>query len=349
MTRSEARAREASVSPDAPLSEKKVGSGDVAVRIAEQFGLLFVLVLEVIVFAILEPNTFATIANFQIIATSVSVLAVAAAALMLPLIGGRFDVSVGSNLALCSIAVSTLMSRFHLNVGLAIVIAALIGAALGAVNGTIVAYFGVNSIIATIGTSTVMGGIVEGYTGGTPIDNGLSPALTNLSAQYVFGVPALFLIAVAVCLLVWVLTSQTPYGRSLFATGSNLRSAQLNGLPVRHIVLLSFTFAGLLSGFAGVMEVAAQGSGDPTAGGLPFILPALAAVFLGATTLRPGRYNIAGTLLGLIFISTTISGLVLTGLQPWVTDVFNGSAVVIAIAFSAQLRRRRTGTMDLGT
>lgn len=315
---------------------------------AEQFGLPLVLLLEIVFFSIKEPTTFATVANFQIVATSASVLAVAAAALMVPLVGGRFDVSVGSNLALCSIAVASLMSKYHLPLIAAVLSAVAIGTVIGAINGTVVAYLGVNSIIATIGTSTVMGGIVEGYTGGVSINTGLSRTLTNLSANYVLDIPVLFIITIVICAFVWFLMTQTPYGRSLFATGSNLSAARLNGLPVRRIVLLSFVVAGLLAGLAGVMEVAAQGAGDPASGGLTFILPALAAVFLGATTLQPGRYNMPGTLLSLIFITTTISGLVLSGLSPWVTDVFNGCALVIAIAFSAQLRRRRTGSADVG-
>ena len=78
------------------------------------------------------------------------------------------------------------------------------------------------------------------------------------------------------------------------------------------------------------------------------MLPALAAVFLGATTFTPGKYNIPGTVLGLIFIATAVSGLALMGVQPWVTDVFNGGAVVVAVGLSALFKRRRTGTAALG-
>lgn len=329
--------------------ERSRRPGFSALQIGERFGLLFILLAEIAVFAVTEPSTFPTLANFQIIATSVSVLGVAALALMLPLIAGRFDVSVGANLGVCAIVVATMMSRFHLPLAVAVLVAVAVGAGIGLVNGVIVAYFGVNSIIATIGSSTVMAGLVQAYTGGIPISTGLSSTLTDLSNKDAFNIPDMFLILVGVALVCWYLHSQTPYGRHLFATGSNLSAAKLNGLPVRGIVLLSFIGAGALAGVAGVMQVAAQGSGDPSAGGLQFIMPALAAVFLGATTLQPGRYNVAGSILSLIFLSTTISGLVLSGVHPWVTDVFNGSAVIIAIAVSAQVRRRRTGTLEMGT
>jgi ribose transport system permease protein len=114
-------------------------------------------------------------------------------------------------------------------------------------------------------------------------------------------------------------------------------------------VLLSFVVSGVMGAFAGLMQVASSGSGDPSIGGIDFLVPALAGVFLGSTTWQPGRFNVPGTIIGLFFIGTTISGLELVGVAPWVTNVFNGVAVVTAIILSAQFRRRRTGTAEVGS
>jgi ribose transport system permease protein len=316
--------------------------------VGERYGLFVLLVLEILFFVLLEPDTFGTVENFRIVTTSISVLAVVAMSLMLPLLGGRFDVSTGAILGACSVTAASAMSDFGLPLGVAVCLALVLGCAIGAINGFVVAYLGVNSIIATIGTGTVLAGLVQAYTEGLPIQTGLSPWLVGLGNADVLGVPSLFLIAVVVCSATWYTITQTPFGRFLTATGSNLTAARLNGIPARRIVFQSFVVSGLLAGIGGIMQIAAQGSGDPLIGGIPFILPALAAVFLGATTLRPGRYNVGGTVLALVFIATTISGLILVGLKPWVTDVFNGGAVVVAIAISAQVRRRRTGTLDVG-
>jgi ribose transport system permease protein len=240
------------------------------------------------------------------------------------------------------------MSKYDVPLALVFVACALIGALLGLVNGVIVAYLGVNSIIATLGTGTIMAGLVQAYTGGVPITDGISSWLTDLNTKTVLGVPVLFLVMLAIAAAVWFLLRQTPYGRRLVATGSNLAAARLTGIDVRRVITGSFVAAGFVAGIGGVLQVAAQGSGDPSVGGLAFLLPAIAAVFLGATTWQPGEYNVPGTLLGLFFISTTISGLVLAGVAPWVTDVFNGSAVVVAIVISAQLRRKRTGALEVG-
>jgi ribose transport system permease protein len=243
---------------------------------------------------------------------------------------------------------ASMMSKNDLPLGLAILIAVATGTAIGLFNGVLVAYLGINSIIATLGVSTVIAGLVQAYTQGIPVSSGLDPWLTGLSAQLVLGIPVLFIVMLVLAAIAWFVLTQTTYGRYLFSVGSNESAATLVGLPIRRILLLSFGIAGAFAGIAGVMQVAAQGNGNPQVGGLTFMLPALAAVFLGATTFKPGTYNIPGTIIGLLFIGTATSGLALVGAQPWVTDVFNGGAVVVAVGLSAYFRRRRTGTASLG-
>jgi ribose transport system permease protein len=325
------------------------GRGAGAAGPGERFGLLVIFAVVVMVFGLLNPATFLTLANAQNIVASQSVLAVVGLALMMPLVGGRFDVSVGGILAVCAVVCAMLMSSLHLPLPLAVVAAIALGTAVGLVNGAIVAFLGVNSIIATIGTGTVLGGLVQALTGGIPISTGLSPALTELSTVAIAGVPAVFVVAVVLAVAVWFVLTQTPFGRRLVATGSNPAAAHLVGVKTRRVVLTSFLCSGGLAGVAGVLQVAVQGSGDPGTGGLPFILPALAAVFLGATTWRPGTYNVPGMLIGLLFVGAMISGFVLLGVQPWVTDVLNGAVVVAAIIVSAQIRRRRTGALAIGS
>jgi ribose transport system permease protein len=337
--------------PETP-TETARPARSLSVVIAEQlerFGLAILFGIVIVVFSLLRPDTFATSANWEAIATSEAVLGIAAVALIVPLVGGRFDVSVGSNMGLCAVVCAGLMSKSGLPLALAIVIAIALGGFVGIVNGMIVAYLGVNSIIATLGVGTVLGGLDEAYTHGIAISSGLSPELTNLSAKSILGLPALFCIMIVVAAAVWFVLTQTPFGRQLTATGSNMRAARLTGLNVGRIVWVSFITSGLLAGIGGVMQVGATGSGDPTVGGIGFIVPALAAVFLGATTWKPGTYNVPGAILALFFLGATVSGLVLVGVEPWVTNVFNGGAVVIAIIISAQFRRRRTGSAEVGS
>lgn len=339
------------ISADLP-AEAKAGEGSGGVRVgalAERFGLPVLLVIMIVVFSIQMPDTFATTANWRAIAVSQSVLAVAAMALMLPLVTGRFDISVGANIGMSSIVTAAAMSDYDLPLIVAIVLALLVGLTIGLVNGGLVAYLGVNSIIATLGVGIILNGLVQAYTLGIPVSSRLSPALTGLSADLLLGIPVLFLIMLVIAAGTSVLLNHTTFGRYMVATGANEVAALLNGMPTRRILLGSFAVGGLLAGGAGVLQVAAQGNGNPQVGGIPFILPALAAVFLGATTLKPGTYNVGGTILGLFFLGVAVSGLAILGAQPWVTDVFNGAAVVVAVTLSAQFRRRRTGASELGT
>jgi ribose transport system permease protein len=319
------------------------------VAAAERYGLLILLIIMIVVFSIALPDTFATLANWRAIGVAESVLGVAAMALMIPLVSGRFDISVGANIGLTSIVVAAAMGNHHWDLLTAIFAALAVGLAIGLVNGTLVAYLGVNSIIATLGVSIILNGIVQAYTDGTPISSGLSPVLTGLSADLWIGVPALVIIVLIIGAATAFLLNHTTFGRYTVATGSNEVAARLNGMPVRAILLGSFLVSGLLGGAAGVLQVAAQGNGNPQVGDITFILPALAAVFLGATTLKPGTYNVGGSLLALLFIGVAQSGLAILGALPWVIDVFNGAAVVVAVTLSAQLRRRRTGASELGT
>lgn len=314
----------------------------------ERFGLVGLLIILVGVFALQLPGVFLTGANLRSIALSQSVLAVLAVALVFPLVGGRFDISVGANVGLCSIVTASMMSKTGLPLLPSIAIGILTGILIGALNGVLVAYLGINSIIATLGVSTIISGIVQAYTQGIPVSSNISPALTGLSNQLLLGIPVLFIVMLVLAAAAWFVLTQSTYGRYLFAVGSNADAALLVGLPIRRIIMMSFVWAGAFAGVAGVLQVAAQGNGNPQVGGITFMLPALAAVFLGATTFTPGKYNIPGTVLGLIFIATAVSGLALMGVQPWVTDVFNGGAVVIAVGLSALFKRRRTGTAVLG-
>lgn len=320
-----------------------------AADLVERFGLVVLFIGVIALFTALRPETFPTSANFRSVALSGSVLAVVAMALILPLVTGRFDISVGANVGMCSIAVAAAMSDFGMSMVLAMLVALVIGGIVGLINGLLVSYLGINSIITTLGTATVIGGLVQAYTGGIPISAGLSPTLTNLSTLLLVGLPVLFVIMLVIGAVVLVVLEHSTLGRYFAAVGSNEKAAGLTGLPTRRVVLASFVGAGLLAGVAGILQIASQGNGNPQVGGIGFMLPALAAVFLGATTIRPGTYNLIGALVGLFFVSTTISGLSLMGVEPWITDVFNGLAVIIAVGLSAIFRRRRTGVAVMGT
>lgn len=335
------------VQPEPPLRRTAITARRGA-DLGERLGLTVLFVILIVIFSIISPDTFFTFANARSIAVTEAVIAVLALAMLPPLICGRFDVSVGANMTISAIACAALMAYHAWPLAAAIVVAIAFGAFIGIVNGVMVAYFGVNSIIGTLGIATIIGGLVTAYTNGVPVSENLPAALTNLSAETVFGIPDLFILMLVISAAVWFVLTQTPFGRYLEAVGANLNAARLTGLPVARIVCLSFVLAGLISGVAGVLLVATEGSASPDTADITTIVPALAAAFLGWTTWRPGRYNVLGTLIALFFLGTLTSGLSLMGAASWVTDALNGAVVIIAVAVGVQVKRRRTGTIEIG-
>ncbi len=336
------------VDRDKRLGRGRANAAGKSTDFAERFGLPFLFVLMIVIFTILRPHTFATPENARSIAVTQSVIAVLALAMLPPLISGRFDVSVGANMTISAIACAALIAYHGWSLVPAIAVAILMGTFIGTFNGAMVAYFGVNSIIGTLGVATVIGGLVTAYTQGVPVSENLPATLTNLSTETVVGIPDLFIIMIAISIVVWFVMTQTPFGRHLEAVGANLDAARLSGLPVARIVFLSFVMAGVVSGIAGVLLVATEAAASPDTADITTIVPALAAAFLGWTTWRPGRYNVPGTVIALFFLGTLTSGLTLVGAQSWVTDAVNGTVVIVAVAIGVQVKRRRTGTVEVG-
>ncbi|HEY3737509.1 MAG TPA: ABC transporter permease [Jatrophihabitans sp.] len=289
------------------------------------------------------PNTFATVRNWQIIGSSQAVNLVIALALMIPLLSNNFDLSVGSTASLTSMLTAGFMARDGWNLGEAIVVVLVIGLLIGAVNGLLVTRFGLNGLIATLGSATVLDGLQSWYSHNLSISSGFSQHLVDFGTATLWGVPWLAVVALLIALAAGYVVTQTPFGRRLVAIGSSNQAARLVGVRVDRLVLTSYMTSGGLAAAAGVLLLAQQGSAIPGATGIGVLLPALAAVYLGASTWTPGQFNVIGTILGLILVAVIVSGLTLGGAATWVSGVSDGGALILAVGASAAFRRKRRG------
>ncbi|MGJ9423605.1 ABC transporter permease [Aeromicrobium sp. CF3.5] len=316
---------------------------DLAV-LAEKYALVAMFVVLCIVFSTLASTaeTFPTSANIKNVLGSESVIAIAALALILPLTCGQFDLSVGAIIGLSSIVSASAVATHGLPVIVAALLGILAGSIVGAFNGWLVAYRGVNTLIATLGTSTLLAGLISLYTDNQIISTGIPESLTNLGSGDLLGVPRPVYAVIVVSLVVYYLLRHTPYGRYLSSVGASQASARLVGLDVRRMISSSFVLSGALSGVAGVLLLARAGTANPQVGP-GFTLAALSAAFLGATAIRPGTFNVPGTLLGVLFVAISVNGLVLAGAADWVESTFNGAALLIAVTVAAAISRRRSG------
>lgn len=304
-----------------------------------RFGLLLVFVVVVVLFALLRPETYPTLTNFQSITSTQAVIALLALAAMMPLVVGQFDVSIGFQLGLSQTLCAGLVINDGWSVALAALAAVLACCVVGAVNGLLVTRLRLPSFIATLGVGTVVLGLTQLYSNDETISGPLPSWFTNLGRDYVAEIPLPFIYVLLAAAVLWIAFEFTAWGRECLATGGSPRAALLAGIRIDRLTFQCFVAAGLLSGLAGVLSVMILGASAPTVG-LGELLPAFAAAFLGATAIRPGRFNAIGTVLAVYLLAAGITGLQMLGAQFYVQQLFNGGALLVALTLSALAAQR---------
>lgn len=309
----------------------------------EPWALVLLTVLTAAFFAV-YPDTrelFLSRANLQILVSNQVVVAVVALAALVPLVTNEWDLSVGAIAGLSSVSVAMAMSNGW-GIPAAVLLGAAIGVGVGLLNAVIITRAGVNGVITTLGMSVIIDGLLNQMTGGLSVVTNIPVSVTDFGSGTLLGIPRTAFALAVVALLVYYLLQHTPTGRYLYALGSNPVGARLVGLRTKLLLGSTFVVAGVLAGLAGVLQVARSGGADPGVGAA-LTLPALAAAFLSAAAVRPGRYNVGGTLVAIFFLATINSGLSLAGAPPYVSSYVNGSALVIGVALAAFLGRKRAG------
>jgi ribose transport system permease protein len=305
----------------------------------ERFALVGAWIAVIVVFSALKPDTFFTASNFEAILGSQAVLVVLTCALLIPLTAGDYDLSITGVLSLSQMMIGILNTRHGMSVYLAIVLALLMGALVGLINGAFVVIFGIDSFIVTLGTGTFLGGVVL-WISNSETFAGISSQLTGpVVVDRLFGVPLAFYYGLALVVVLWYVLEYTALGRRLLFVGRGRSVARLSGLRVGRIRWGALVASGVVAAGAGVLYAGITGAADPVSGSA-FLLPAFAAAFLGATSIVPGRFNPWGSFIAVYFLVTGITGLTLFGIQSWVQDMFYGGALVLAVTFSQIARRR---------
>jgi ribose transport system permease protein len=303
---------------------------------------LVILTAAICIFFSLYPDTsesFPTSANLKAVLGNQAVIAIVALAALIPLILDEFDLSVGAIAGFSSIMTASFLSDGTPLLP-AMAIGVLIGLGIGAFNGLVVTRVAVAGVITTLGTSIILRGVVTGKTEGESIVQGIPVGFAQFASDDTFGLPNTFWVMAAVAVATYYLLEHTPLGRYFYSYGSNPVAARLVGIRTRYLLFLSFAFAGLLSGVAGVLQTARAGGASPSVGD-NFTLPALAAAFLSAAAIKPGKFNVGGSLVAIFFLAALNSGLNLAGAQAYVADIVNGTALIIGVAMAALLRREQ--------
>lgn len=312
-----------------------------AIRLLPVYGLPILTVLLIIGFSLALPDTFPTALNLRSILSDKSIVAMLSLAAMVPMMAGRIDLTVGFGIVMWHILAISLQINYHFPWPVAVVVVLACAAFTGLVNGLLVEVAQIDSFIATLGTGTILYALALWHTDGRQVMGVLPIGFLDVNGLSLAGVPMPAVYVILLSLALWVITERLPLGRHIYAIGANEKAAALNGIPVRANVVGVFVASGVIVGFTGVVLASKLRIGQANVG-LDYLLPALVGAFLGSTTIRPGRVNVWGTLVGVIILAVGISGIQQLGGAFFVEPLFNGTTLVISIALAGFAQRRRT-------
>jgi len=299
---------------------------------------LVTLVVLGVVIALLTPR-FLSPLNLSNVLVQAAVITVVAMGMTFVIIGGGFDLSVGSIVALSGCICAAVMMKAGIAAGVVAGVAA--GALVGLANGLVVAVLKVNPFITTLGTMVLVRGVVYLITGGhqVPIDSPLPQPFIDFGIERFLGVHYLVWVPiVALFALSWIL-ARTPYGRSVYATGGNREAAYFSGIRVDRVIASTYVWCGALAGLAGVMLASRLQSGQPTAGEF-YELTAIAAVVLGGAALHGGEGKLYKTVIGVFIMVILGNGLNLLNVDSYWQRVAIGAVIILAAA-ADRFRTRR--------
>lgn len=307
---------------------------------ASQIGISVAFVLLWATFVILAPRTFLNVPIYQSFAQTTPYFAIMAMTLTMVIVAGDMDLSFPSTMSLGMVGFVAAWQATG-NVVLGIVAALGVGALAGLFNGVMVTYIGIPSLVVTIGTQFLFRGLANVLVAGKQyplVDTLSSPAYEPMVGR-LFGVPMEFFWFVLVAGGTWVLLNRHRLGQNAYVIGDNAQAAALMGIPIRRTRIILFVLVGISAAFAGLLNSLQVVNYYPSMGD-GYLLPTLAAVFVGGTSVFGGRGSVWGTALGAFMIGGIQAGLVAIGLSDYYPGLVYGAVILISVSIHALLRRR---------
>lgn len=295
----------------------------------QDFGALIALLILILGISIFSPE-FREFSNFLLLLRQASINGLIAFGMTAVILTGAIDLSVGSVLALSTV-ISAMLIQNGVPVPVSFILSLLFGAGLGLISGLFVTKGRLQAFIATLVTMTIYRGVTLLITNGRPISNlGDSFLLKFVGKGNLYGIPIPVIILLVVFAIFYLLFNKTPFGRSLYATGSNINCAKLSGINTSKVKIIAYIISGVMSALAGIILLSRLGSAQPTLG-TGYELNAIAAVALGGTSMTGGRGRIYGTLIGVLIIAVLNNGLNILGVSSYWQDIVRGIVILIAV------------------
>jgi ribose transport system permease protein len=309
----------------------------------DRIGAVYVWLGIIVLFSLWAPETFPSLATAKQILNSNAITALAALTITIPLAARVFDLSFAGVMTLTGVAVAHLIAKDGVPLIPAIALALAIGLGVGVINAVVVVVMRIDSFIGTLATGSLIAALITMVTNEVPItDAKLGGAFADIGQTNVGGVTLAVVYCAVVAVGIWYLLEHTATGRRLYATGFNPDAARLAGVGTDRLRFAALVASGGLAGATGIVLASTLGSGSPSAG-TPYLLPAFAAAFLGATQLKNGRFNAGGTIIAVLLLGTGVTGLALANAPQWAGDMFVGVVLIAALALTGLQRRTTAG------
>ncbi|MGE3193209.1 MAG: ABC transporter permease [Microbacteriaceae bacterium] len=325
-----------------------------ALSFGGKYGTVVVLVGMTIAFLIAAPTTFGSSGNILAVLTNLAPGAIVAIGLTICLVAGDFDLSVGYQASIAGVFVVGLLSGLGvmgvagnvsvdgsggLPLWMAIPIVLAVGCLFGLINGLVVTKLGVNALIATLGTGTIIFAVNLLYGNGVTYAVRDDGSFLQIYLGKVFGIiPIPIVVLVVFVVASWLLLNMTPLGQHIKAVGDDSEAARRLGINVSRTRIYAFIITGFCGTAGGIMLAASLGSGDANAGDV-YLLQAFAAAFLGSAALRDGEFHIIGTILGCLTVAVGFNGLAIFSAPAYTQYLFAGGLLVVAVALSTLSRK----------
>ena len=307
-----------------------------------EFGIFLFILILLAVFGSIEPRFFRS-DNLSAILSSVGILIVVGAGQTLVIVTRNIDLSVGSTLGMAAMVMGMVArSRPDFPIIGLILIAMVVGGICGLINGFLVSYGMIPSIIATLGTLAIFRGAVFLVSDNVQIDpNDVPKGIISLATTSPIGIPWLLIFAFLAIVLVWFVSSQTLLGKRVYAVGSNPEGAISRGLSFNKITIMVFVFVGALAGLGGVLYTARYATINPADVGRGLEFDVISAVVIGGTNIFGGSGTALGTALGCVLIGILSNGLTVVGVSPFWKACATGFLILAAVAIDNLVRRRQ--------
>jgi ribose transport system permease protein len=308
-----------------------------------RYGTLASLAALLIVFSLARSDVFPTVDNLLNIMNQVSILGTMAFGLTVCLVMGLFDLSIAAMATLGGYVATFLLVQYPDTIGVpeAVLISLAVAAVIGVFNGLIVSYLGISAFIATLATGSIITGAMLGISNSKTIITGIPDEFLIIGQGALFGVSNPIVIMLAIGVILWLLLEHTQLGRHLYAIGGSAEASRLSGIAVKRYAPIALAICAVCAALGGLMAASVLGAGRPQGVGDTYLLNAFAAVFIGASSLRPGKFHIVGTFIGVMLIGIINNGLSVMGVPTYWQYIVQGVLLIIALFSAGLLTMRR--------